>query len=82
MISDKIEAEVKKTFSEPDVQIALEELKGLTLEHVMASSQKNLDNTYLAILKLSKGEIARLKELVISAKKDFRDVIYWAETDK
>jgi len=33
----------------------------------------------LAILKLSDGQLARLSEMVVAAKRDYRDVLMWAE---
>jgi uncharacterized protein (TIGR02118 family) len=33
----------------------------------------------LAILKLSGGQLARLAEMVVAAKRDYRDVLMWAE---
>lgn len=37
------------------------------------------DRVCLAILKLSDGELDRLDELVAAAKRDYRDVLAWAE---
>ena len=60
---------------------ALEELQSITLNHVMAQSQFNLDNTWSAVLQLASGDLSRLREMVAAAKTDFRDVIYWASQE-
>ena len=57
-------------------------MESITLDHVMAGSKTNLDNTRSAILEFSKGDINKLSELVHAAKRDFRDVIYWATLAK
>jgi hypothetical protein len=59
-----------------------EQLETITLQHVMAQSQVNLDNTYNAILDLCKGNVQQIGQYVDVAKVDFRDVIYWALIDK
>ena len=71
-------------FDEEDHDLVKSELNSITLDHVMANSKTNLNNTRKAILQLSKGDLNTLGELVEAAKKDFRDVIYWAslENDK
>lgn len=61
-------------------EIALIELEKISLTDVM-SSEMNLLNTQRAIIKLSKGDLIKLKSLVDSAKSDFRDVIYWASQE-
>lgn len=69
---------IKRDFSKNEVEQVLAELSTVTLKHVMAESEFNLHNTYVAILKLSKGNLSELIRLVECAKRDFRDVIYWA----
>ncbi|MGH1471650.1 MAG: hypothetical protein ACRBCS_10685 [Cellvibrionaceae bacterium] len=69
---------VKQDFQGSEENIALNHLNSITLEHVMAKSQTNLDNTWHAILHLSQGDIKELIRLTQCAKRDFRDVIYWA----
>jgi hypothetical protein len=59
----------------------VKELESITMSHVSADSQVNLDNTRSAVLQLSKGDISKLRYYVTAAKTDFRDVIYWASTD-
>ena len=76
-----IKSIVDNDFSESDRGAVISELDSITLKHVMANSQQNLDNTWFAILKLSKGNLSEVKKLVKAAKEDFRDVIYWAELE-
>ncbi len=59
-----------------------DQLETITLHHVMAQSQSNLDNTYKAILDLCKGDAQKVSQYVEVAKVDFRDVIYWALIDR
>lgn len=72
---------ISQSFKEDDRNLAIKELSSITLSHVMAESESNLKNTYLSILRLSKGDINELKRLVECAKQDFRDVIYWASME-
>lgn len=73
---------IRAEFSAIDFTKALAELESITLKHVMAESQYNLDNTLNSILNLSKGDLKELKMLVEAAKVDFRDVIYWDSLEK
>lgn len=59
-----------------------DQLETITLHHVMAQSQLNLDNTYKTILDLCHGDIRKVSQYVEVAKVDFSDVIYWALSDK
>jgi hypothetical protein len=77
-LNQQIQSLVKAQFSESEKDEALRELQSITLSHVMANSQFNLDNTWLAVLQLSKGDLPKLREMVAAAKADFRDVIYWS----
>lgn len=66
-LSPKIDAEVEKRFPErdrADVRTLLSDCEG--------------DNLCLAVLRLSRGEVKRVKELVEAAKRDYRDVLSWA----
>ncbi len=69
---------IKAKFSSSEAEMVISKLNTVTLEHVMAGSQENLDNTHFAILQLSNGDLLELGDLVEAAKMDFRDVIYWA----
>jgi hypothetical protein len=73
-----IRTQIANGFSETEQIVAIEALKSLTLAHVMANSQANLDNAHRAIIELSNGDLGELQHLVEVAKRDFRDVIYWA----
>jgi hypothetical protein len=77
-MNDSFKSTVQREFAELDQGQAIAELESITLEHVMAESQTNLDNTLHAVLKLCEGDISVLRALVVAAKQDFRDVIYWA----
>ena len=68
-------------FERDDFDLVISLLESLTLKDVMANSQANIENTWSAILQLSKGDLNELDRLVDAAKKDFRDVIYWATLD-
>ena len=61
-----------------DYIVAKELVESIKLIHVMAGSETNLFLTKMAVLKLSNGDLVKLKELTIAAKVDFRDVIMWA----
>lgn len=76
-ILKRIEREYGNTFF-----FVKDKLETITLHHVMAQSQSNLDNTYKAILDLSNGDARMVGQYVEVAKDDFRDVIYWASIDK
>ena len=81
-MNPEINLKIREDFSIQDQADVLSTLSQITLEHVMANSQTNLDNTWLAIVQLSKGDLNELQRLVEIAKKDFRDVIYWATLSK
>lgn len=69
---------IKRDFDKSDYDLVVSEMESVTLDHVMAKSQTNLDNTWSAILQLSNGDLNAIGRLVDAAKTDFRDVIYWA----
>ncbi len=69
---------VHQNFKTEDIELVIDELSSITLNHVMAASEYNLKNTRLSILKLAKGDVNEVIELTKSAKIDFRDVIMWA----
>ena len=77
-MKDEILQRVEADFPASDRSDALAELQRLSLQDVMANSQVNLDNTLMAALQLSEGDLSRLRSLIDAAKIDFRDVIYWA----
>jgi hypothetical protein len=69
---------VNSTFPLEERDFVLGELNSLTVNDVMKKSEKNLLNAHMAILKLSDGDASQISRYVTCAKKDFRDVIYWA----
>jgi hypothetical protein len=69
---------VNEQFKPEDRPLVIQQLESITLDHVMAASESNLLNTRRAVLEISKGDTALLEHYVGCAKKDFRDVIYWA----
>lgn len=81
-MTEDLQSLVEKDFAESDRPAAVEELGSITLDHVMAASQSNLDRTRLSIIQLSNGDIDKLRYYVAAAKKDFRDVIYWASQEE
>ncbi|PKK88512.1 MAG: hypothetical protein CVV64_18590 [Candidatus Wallbacteria bacterium HGW-Wallbacteria-1] len=73
---------INNDFPPQQTEQIIAELRKVTLNHVMASSEANLFNTRHAILKLANGNIDQVRYYVSSAMKDFRDVIFWAETSE
>ncbi len=59
---------IVSNFPKENYHLVLAKLETINLGHVMANSQTNLDNTWLAILTLCKGDLNRLSNLVDSAK--------------
>ena len=72
---------VNRQFSERDASQVLNELRRISLDDGIGGSGDNLRNTHMAILKLAKGDLDQVCNYVESARKDFRDVIYWASED-
>jgi len=73
---------INRDFPEDKRSIVTECLSSINLTHVMAESAYNLENTLLSILYLAKGDVNEVAELTERAKIDFRDVIYWATTQR
>ena len=69
---------IRTSFSAAELPDAIAQLERLSLADVMANSQTNLDNTLLAAVLLSDGNISKLRACIDAAKLDFRDVIYQA----
>jgi hypothetical protein len=80
-MNDSILQRIKREYKD-NWSIVKDQLETITLQHVMAQSQTNLDSTYNAILDLCKGNALEIGHYVNAAKVDFRDVIYWASIDK
>ena len=45
----------------------------------LAPHEREGDRVSLAILKLSEGDEGKIADLVVAAKRDYRDVLMWAE---
>jgi predicted Fe-Mo cluster-binding NifX family protein len=72
---DEVVAAVQKTFPESSRSRVLELLDSYGIE----SYERERERVQLAILKLSEGNEEKLREFVAVAKRDYRDVLFWAE---
>src|SRR6059058_1118641 len=72
---DEVVAVVQKTFPESAHARVLELLDTYGVE----SYERERKRVQLAILKLSEGNEEKLREFVAVAKRDYRDVLFWAE---
>ena len=72
---DEVVAVVQKTFPESAHSRVLELLDTYGVE----SYERERERVQLAILKLSEGNEEKLHEFVAIAKRDYRDVLFWAE---
>src|SRR5205809_3274447 len=72
---DDVVAVVQKSFPESDWARVLEVLDRYGVE----SYERERERVQLAILKLSEGNEEKLREFVAVAKRDYRDVLFWAE---
>jgi hypothetical protein len=72
---DEVVAVVQKTFPESARARVIELLDTYGVE----SSERERERVQLAILKLSEGNEEKLREFVALAKRDYRDVLFWAE---
>ena len=72
---EEVVAVVRKTFPESAQARVLELLDTYGVE----SYERERERVQLAILKLSEGNEEKLREFVAVAKRDYRDVLFWAE---
>jgi hypothetical protein len=72
---DEVVAIVQKTFPETSCSRVVELLDSYGVE----SYERERERVQLAILKLSEGDEEKLREFVAGAKRDYRDVLFWAE---
>jgi hypothetical protein len=72
---EEVVAVVQKTFPESGHTRVLELLDSYGVE----SYERERERVQLAILKLSEGNEEKLREFVAVAKRDYRDVLFWAE---
>jgi hypothetical protein len=68
LLSKIIDGEIEKRFTESDREKV----------RTLLSASEGDDRLCLAILRLSRGKVARVQELVQAAKSDYRNVIAWA----
>ena len=72
---EEVVAVVQKTSPETSRSRVFELLDTYGVE----SYQRERERVQLAILKLSEGNEEKLREFVAVAKRDYRDVLFWAE---
>jgi hypothetical protein len=72
---EDVVAVVQKSFPESSRASILELLDGYGVEPY----ERERERVQLAILKLSNGSEEKLREFVAVAKRDYRDVLFWAE---
>ena len=72
---DEVVAAVEATFPESAHARVLKLLDSYGVE----SYERERERVQLAILKLSEGSEEKLREFVAVAKRDYRDVLFWAE---
>src|SRR5438094_9887849 len=72
---DEVVGVVQETFPETSYSRVLELLDTYGVE----SYERERERVQLAILKLSEGNEEKLREFVAVAKRDYRDVLFWAE---
>ena len=72
---DEVVAVVQKTFPETSCSRVLDLLDTYGAE----SHERERERVQLAILKLSEGNEKKLREFVAVAKRDYRDVLFWAD---
>jgi hypothetical protein len=72
---EEVVAVVQKTFPETSHTRMLELLDCYGVE----SYERERERVQLAILKLSEGNEEKLREFVAVAKRDYRDVLFWAD---
>ena len=75
---DEVVAAIRATFPESARARVLDLLDKYGVE----SYERERERVQLAILKLSGGSEERLREFLAVAKRDYRDVLFWAEYPK
>jgi hypothetical protein len=74
-LRDEVVGVVQKTFPETSYSRVLELLDAYGVE----SYERERERVQLAIVKLSEGNEEKVREFVAVAKRDYRDVLFWAE---
>ena len=72
---DEVVAAIQATFLKSSRARVIELLDTYGVE----SHEREREGVQLAILKLSEGNEEKLREFVAIAKRDYRDVLFWAE---
>jgi len=72
-VVDPVEQAIAATFSGADAATARDILRA----YGAAPHERERERVQLAILSLSHGDLGELQRLVTSAKRDYRDVLYW-----
>ncbi len=78
MLDEALKTKIRNEFNQEEFLAVKEALLSVSLAHVMANSEYNLNNTRHAIVQLAQGNMDVLKNMVDAAKLDFRNVILWA----
>jgi hypothetical protein len=73
--NSQVVAAVQKTFRESAQARVIELLDAYGVE----SYERERERVQLAIVKLSEGNEEKVREFVAVAKRDYRDVLFWAE---
>lgn len=71
----KVEEKARQSFTPADLPGVLQTLETYGVE----SHERERERVQLGILKLSGGDLVKLRELVEVAKRDYRDILAWAE---
>src|SRR5437868_8447353 len=72
---DEVVAVVQKTFPESNWENVIQLLD----EYGVEPYERERERVQLAILKLSEGNEEKLREFIAVAKRDYRDVLFWAD---
>jgi hypothetical protein len=73
---DPVDRRIRATWPSPGEQAAV---ASRLAEYGRETHEREATRVRLAILKLSEGQAERVAELVAAAKRDYRDVLMWAE---
>lgn len=71
----RVEEKARQSFAPADLPAVLQTLETYGVE----SYERERERVQLDILKLSGGDLVKLRELVEVAKRDYRDILAWAE---
>lgn len=74
-MTSKLEKAIAEIFQQSNMATVLQELN----RYGLAAHEREHERVCLAILSLSEGSLDKLKELVELAKRDYRDILMWAE---